>query len=315
VAGVEISAEALHFLITDLEGREIGRATHPLKRGTSTPPEVCLQIGKQVRELLRKHKQPENQLLRVVVGVPAIVNVDEGIVVELSALRNWSNVALGPLLAREFKCRVVVDNDTNLAAQGEYYRGAARGEKDFVFIIIGEGVGAGIFVRGSLHRGSRWSAGEIGYLRVPNISREHPAIRKYGKLEKVLGAAGILKSWRASKDLGKRPKVYRAADVFDLAAAGNAQARRLLKQRATILADVVLDLALILNPSLVLLGGAVGNHPVLLQEVEHLLQGSEFAIVRIALGELGSAAVLWGAVCSALEPAILGLLQPSKRAC
>lgn len=314
VAGVEISAESLHFLLADLEGGEIGRATRALERGSSTPPAICAQIGKQVRELLRKHQQPENQLLRLVIGVPAIVNVDEGIVVELSALQDWSNVALGPLLAREFRCRVVVDNDTNLAAQGEYYRGAARGEKDFVFITIGEGVGAGIFVRGSLHRGSRWSAGEIGYLRVPSISRERPAIRKYGKLEKLLGAPGILKSWRAGKGHGKPPKVYRATDVFDLAAAGNAQARRLLKQRATILADVVLDLALILNPSLVLLGGAVGNHPLLLKEVEHLLQGSEFAIVRIGLGELGSSAVLWGAVCSALEPAILGLLQPAKMA-
>jgi glucokinase len=121
-----------------------------------------------------------------------------------------------------------------------------------------------------------------------------------------------LKSWRASKNHGTRPKVIRATDVFDLAAAGNAQARKILKQRASILADVVLDLALILNPSLILLGGEVGNHPILLREVESLLEGGEFAVARVALGALGSSAVLWGAICSALEPAILGLLQRSK---
>ncbi len=218
------------------------------------------------------------------------------------------------MLGGEFKCHVVVENDTNLAAQGEYYRGAAQGEKDFVFITIGEGVGAGIFVGGSLHRGSQWSAGEIGYLRVPNISREHPTIHKYGKLEKLLGAPGILKSWRATKGPGTRPKANHAADVFDLAAAGNAQARQLLKQRATILADIVLDLALILNPSVILLGGEVGNHPLLQQEVESLLQGSEFAVVRVRLGALGSSAVLWGAICTALEPAVLGLLQAKSPA-
>jgi len=312
VAGVEIGPDSIHFLLADLNGRELRRSKTALEKPSSTPPEVCARIGEEIRELLRKQNLPEERLLGVVVGVPAIVNVDAGIVVAFSALKHWNHVSLGALLAGEFKCGVRIENDTNLAAQGEYYRGAAQGEKNFVFITIGEGVGAGIFVGGTLHRGSQWSAGEIGYLRVPNISREHPTIHRFGKLEKVLGASGILKSWRASSH-GSRTnlKVDRAADVFDLAAAGNAQARRLLEQRATILADVVVDLALILNPSVVLLGGEVGNHPFLLQAVENLLKGSEFAVVRVGLGALGSSAVLWGAICSALDPAIVGLLQPS----
>jgi glucokinase len=309
VAGVEISPDFLHFLLADLDGRELERASVALDRRSSTPAAVCTRIGTQVRELLGKHKQPEEHLLGLVVGVPAIVNVDEGVVLALSALKDWNHVSLGSMLATEFKCNTVVENDTNLAARGESYRGAAQGEKDFVFIIIGEGVGAGIFVAGSLHRGSQWSAGEIGYLRVPNISREHPTVHQYGKLEKLLGAPGILKSWRANQGSRTRPKASRATEVFDLAAAGNAQAKRLLKQRATILSDIIVDLALILNPSLILLGGEVGNHPLLLEEVQKLLLGSEFAVVRVGLGALGSAAVLWGAICTALEPAIQGLLQ------
>jgi glucokinase len=313
VAGVEIRSDSLRFLLADLDGREIGKAAVPLQRPSSSPPLVCKGIAEGVRELLSKLSQPEEQLLELVVGVPAIVNVQEGVVMALSALKDWSNVPLGAMLAREFRCNVTIENDTNLAAQGEYYRGAAQGEKNFVFITIGQGVGAGIFVNGSIYRGSQWTAGEIGYLRVPNISREHPTIHNYGKLEKLLGAPGILKSWQANRrGSRKHPKVNCAADVFDLAAAGNAEAKRLLKQRATLLADIVLDLALILNPSVILLGGEVGNHPRLLQEVEVLLQGSEFAIVRVGLGSLGQSAVLSGAICSALDPAVLGLLQPSE---
>jgi glucokinase len=313
VAGVEIRSDSLRFLLADLDGREIGKAAVPLQRPSSSPPLVCKGIAEGVRELLSKLSQPEEQLLELVVGVPAIVNVQEGVVMALSALKDWSNVPFGAMLAREFRCNVTIENDTNLAAQGEYYRGAAQGEKNFVFITIGQGVGAGIFVNGSIYRGSQWTAGEIGYLRVPNISREHPTIHNYGKLEKLLGAPGILKSWQANRrGSRKHPKVNCAADVFDLAAAGNAEAKRLLKQRATLLADIVLDLALILNPSVILLGGEVGNHPRLLQEVEVLLQGSEFAIVRVGLGSLGQSAVLSGAICSALDPAVLGLLQPSE---
>jgi len=140
-----------------------------------------------------------------------------------------------------------------------------------------------------------------------------PVIHGYGRLEKVLGAAGILKSWQSVGKKGRtRLKVTRAAEVFDLAAAGNAHAKRILQQRASILADIVLDLSLILNPSLVLLGGDVGNHPRLVHEVNALLKGSEFAVVPVEPSALGPSAVLWGAISMALRAAISGILGSSS---
>jgi glucokinase len=312
VIAVEISSAFLRFLLVDLHALELARSRIALSWPSSTPSEVCAQIAAEVRRLLRKQKLSKDQLFVLVAGVPAIVNVREGIVSSFSALKEWNNVPLGALLRDELKCQTIVDNDTNLAAQGEYYRGAARGLDNFVFITIGEGVGAGIFVDGSIYRGSQWSAGEIGYLRVPNVSRAHPTLFGYGKLEKVLGASGIMRSWQAARKRARpHPKVRRATDVFDLAAAGNAQAKRILTQRATILSDVILDLALILNPGVILLGGEVGSHTRLLQEVKAQLKGGEFALVRVAVGALGASALLWGAVYSAIESAVLGLIQPS----
>ncbi|MGC2450503.1 MAG: ROK family transcriptional regulator [Candidatus Sulfotelmatobacter sp.] len=315
VIGVEITSDSVHFLLADLNGQELGRARVDLSSASSTPPNVCSLIATEVRGLLRKHGRAEGQLLGLVVGIPAIVNVNEGSVLSFTALQDWRAVPLGRMLQDKLRCPVIVENDTNLAAQGEYYCGAAQKQENFVFITIGEGVGAGIFLNGRIYRGSQWSAGEIGYLRVPSISREKPAIDASGRLEKVLGAAGILKSWRsASKGSRTLPQVNHAAEVLDLAAAGNAHAKQVLQQRAVILADVVLDMALILNPSVILLGGEVGNHPRLLQEVTSLLEGSEVPVVRIKLGALGSSAVLWGAIYSCLEPAILSLIQPSRLA-
>jgi len=311
VAGVEIGSDALLFLLTNLDGHELARANVSIARNTSKPHAICSQIAKELRNLTRKQKYAEEQLLGVVMGVPSIVNVDEGTVLALSALKSWNKVPLGSMLTRELKCQVTVDNDTNLAALGEYNHGAAQGESNFVFITIGEGVGAGIFLDGKIYRGSQWSAGEIGYLRVPHIAREHPTIREYGKLEKILGAPGILRSWRAaSRHSRSKPKATRPADVFDLAIEGNASAKKILLNRATILSDIILDLALILNPSLILLGGEVGGNPRLLQEVKALLKGSEFAIARVLPGALGPSAVLWGAAHLAMESALLSLLQP-----
>ena len=314
-AGVEITRDVLRFLLTDLNGREMAQTETLIKKSRSTPRQICRQIAKELWQLLQKRRLSRNRLFRVTVAVPAIVNVDEGTVLAFTALQDWNRVPLGPMLARELNCPVLVDNDTNLAAQGEFHCGAARGESDFVFITIGEGVGAGVFLNGRIYRGSQWSAGEIGYLRVPDISREHPSIHKYGKLETALSASGIVKSWRASaRPSSFRSRVVRAADVWDLAASGNAEAKRILRQRTTFLADVILDLALILNPNLILLGGEVASHPALLREVNALLEGSEFAVSRVALGTLGIPAVLLGAVSIALEPTVLRLLQAHRQA-
>ena len=73
----------------------------------------------------------------------------------------------------------------------------AAGEADFVYITVGEGAGAGIFLGGRIYHGARWSAGEIGYLHIPNVSRAHPTIHGHGKLEKIWAESGILKNWRA----------------------------------------------------------------------------------------------------------------------
>jgi glucokinase len=309
VIGLEIGQDFLRFLLADLDGHELGRAKAELSWNLSKPPAVCAQIAREVRGLLRKHKKTEDELLGLVAGVPAIVNVNHGIVFSLSALKEWSDVPLRSLLSRELKCQIIVENDTNLAAKGEHHRGAAQGEANFVFITIGKGVGAGIFLDGNVYRGFQWSAGEIGYLRVPHVSRDFPTLHGYGRLEKILGAPGILRSWRASHKHGRRsPKANSATKVLDLAAAGNSQAKKILLQRATILSDIILDLALILNPSLILLGGEVGSHPRLMHEVKLLLKGDEFAVVRVALGSLGSSAVLWGGVYTAMEAAVFGLL-------
>lgn len=315
VAGVEITRKALRFLLADLNGRELAQTEILIQKSKSTPRQICQQIARELWQLLRKRGLSRSRLFWLTVGVPAIVNVDEGRVLAFTALKDWNRVPLGPMLGRRLQCPVLVDNDTNLAAQGELHSGAARGESDFVFITIGEGVGAGIFLNGRIYRGSQWSAGEIGYLRVPNISREHPSIHKYGKLETALSASGILTSWRASAGASRiRSRAMRVADIWDLAASGNAAAKRILRQRATILADVILDLALILNPNLILLGGEVAEHPALLREVNTLLEGSEFAVSRVALGDLGAPAVLWGAVTIALEPTVLRLLQVRPQA-
>lgn len=307
VAAVEITARVLTFLVTDLNGVELSRQEVSLAKQSTTPEAVCARIAEELHRMLRAQKKTRAQLVGLAVGVPAITDADNGVVLAISPLENWRNVPLRTMLGKYFSCPVLVENDTNLAAQGERYRGAAQGESDFVYVAVGAGVGAGIVLDGKIHHGSQWSAGEIGYLRLPNVSIRHTAIHDFGELEKMLSSTGIEKSWR-SQGADDGSKHLKAAAILDLAAKNHKRACRIVEERAQLLTNIIVNVALILNPALILLGGEIGSHPVFLQSVQTMLADSEFAVPRISSGALGRAAVLWGAVELALQASIPTLL-------
>ena len=153
---VEITARSISFLLTDLNGSELDREEISLAKRKTTPEAVCGLIGEELKKLLRKHAKSRNKLLVLVVSVPAITNVDEGSVLSISTLDGWRTVPLRAMLSKIANCLVIVENDMNLAAQGEHYCGSAQHIEDFVVINIGTAsapwhppLGSGI------HHGSR----------------------------------------------------------------------------------------------------------------------------------------------------------------
>jgi glucokinase len=316
VLAVKITADSLSFLLADLNGRELETQEIPLANRKTTPDAICIYIGEEVRRLLRKHRKKREQLLALVVGVPAIANVDDGIVLSISTLENWRSVPLRAKLNRIVDCLVIIENDTNLAAQGERYCGAAQAEETFILIHIGPNVGAGIVLGGQIYHGSQWSAGEIAYLRLPNTSRRRPTLHEFGELDTLLTSSGILESWHEAKkkpgqDGSEDQEKMTALAVLNLAQSGDARAEKIVQHRAGIVADIIVNLSLILNPGLILLEGEIGSHPVLISAVQKQLQESEFAVTKIGAGQLGNTSVLWGAIAIALEqiPSVL-LPQP-----
>lgn len=163
--------------------------------------------------------------------------------------------------------------------------------------------------------GAQWAAGEIAYLRLPNIARKHPELHHFGELENVLTTSGIVESWRSllAQTSGRATGSFKSLDaqeILGLANSGDARARKIIQRRAVIVSDIIVNLSLILNPGLILLGGEVGSHPLLLSSVQKELERCEFAVPKIAAASLGDLAVLWGGIALALE-SVPSILLPS----
>ncbi|GAA3763770.1 ROK family protein [Terriglobus aquaticus] len=308
LAGVQITSSKLAFLVTDLDGTVLCRHSVKILRGQSSPERVCRLIQETMREVLKQLRIARKQLLALVVGVPAVTNVQDGSVVFVSTMDDWRSVPLRTMLEKLFGCRIVIENDANLAAQGERYGGAALDQDSFVYVSIGPNVSAGIVLQQQIHHGAQWCAGEIGYLRLPHLSRRKPTGQEFGELEELVTEFGLVQEW-LSTIAGSRPQTKKmtAREILDLANEGDADALAVVRSRAQLISDILINLSLILNPGLILLGGEVGSHPAMLTAVRKELEGVEFAVTDVAAGTLGDEAVLWGAIALALEalPSIL----------
>ncbi len=312
VAAADVGGTRLRMMLADLNGRPISQwATHLVER-QKTPRAIVALMQTGLREMTRQAAVTD-RILHIAVGAPGITDVHHGVVAAAPNLQGWTDFPLQALVERETRIRATVENDVNLAALGEHARGAAQGVDDFIFVALGTGVGAGIFMKGVLHHGADYSAGEIGYLPVSGMPREDVRLEETGQLERVIGGAGIEAMWQKTLRRDRRTAnqsllELRATQVLDLADEGHALALEVVTATARILADAIGTIALLLNPRMVVLGGGVGAHKALCRATETFLRQNQFAQPELRTSTLGTEAQLFGAVSLALSAAEADLL-------
>lgn len=304
VAGVEIGHTTLRVGIADLSGQMLGDNVAELGE-KSQPAAVIDKIALQLASLRESLRIPLKRLLSVGVSAPGITDVDGGIVVSVPAMQAWENVPLRRLLEEKLGLPVKIENDVNAAALGEHSHGVARGEDNFVFLHIGRGLGAGLFINGMLHHGPEWTAGEIGYLpfqvSAPQVVRKS----QVGALEAAICTGAIERQWSAivAANGGTQPPHLRSVAILDRASEGDSLALQLVDRNSEYLAMTCSWLSLILNCSLIVFGGELGMHPALFKATVQRLDGHDFARPRLAITELGMMVELRGALQLALEVA------------
>jgi len=251
------------------------------------------------------------------VAVPGPLNVYSGTVTQAPHVAAWRAYPLRRALEAIIGRKVVVENDANAWALGEYWRGAARGMRDVVLLTLGTGVGGGLIVGGKLVHGRSGMAGELGHVTVdPDGPRCDCGAN--GCLESYASASGL--RGLVQQRLGLPPGAPLPADIVD--AEGNfsvramsARARRgdRLALEAFATAGYYLGVAIasflnIFNPDRVVIGGGVaGALPYMrktmmaqVRERAFTAIAAEAKIVRAALGPRSGVV---GAAYAALHPA------------
>jgi len=223
----------------------------------------------------------------------------------------WQNVDLKHDLEERLALPVVVENDANAAAWGEYTFGAAADADDLLLVTVGTGVGGGIVLGGSLQRGAFGIAAEIGHVRIERNGRECTCGQR-GCLEQYASGSALVRSAReaASKDPANAGAVLAAAGgdvdaitgplLTELALAGDAFAVEQLAELGHWLGEGIAVIAAVLDPGVVVIGGGVSEAgDLLLKPAEaafraHLTAGSHRPQAEFRLAMLGNSAGLVG---------------------
>jgi glucokinase len=307
VAAADVGGTRLRMMLADLSGTSVAQWSHVLRDSQKTPSGVCMLVRQGLQQMCNASKIPASGVLHLTAGAPGITDANTGIVLSAPNLVDWNDVPFRSLLERELRIPVRVENDTNLAAVGEHLCGAATEADCFVFLAIGTGVGAGVFINGHLHHGAHWSAGEVGYFGIGGRPRQPSKMREAGQFESIVGGSGIEAHWKKLISGGRlkpSPEQMRlqANEILDLSAEGNRSAMEVATKTASLIADAVADISLLLNPEVVILGGGVGSHPELCRLIRSQIGRHELASrLVINSSALGPEAQLRGAISTSLQ--------------
>jgi predicted NBD/HSP70 family sugar kinase len=298
VLGMDVGISKATVVVSDLRGNTIARSSQPFAEAEISAEERISVIDQTALAALGQVGASPASVLAACAGIAAPVDRNGDV---LAAQHFWRlfDVGLKSALRDRRGWTVLLENDANLAALGERWQGSAAGIDDVVVILASERLGAGVIDGGRLLHGSRGGAGELAFLaHVQGVGDTY-------------GIASLARAWAAQALAGTASTSLRgqtgaeapeAEHVFSAAAAGDHVALEILDRLADRMARVIGAVSTLLNPELVVVGGAVANSAgVLLEPIAGRLKDLTATPPRVAVSPLGDSVVTVGAVRAALD--------------
>ena len=288
--GVDIGGTTVKLGLVSREGDLLDKREFPTFRDVGATFD---DIAGHMRQVLDAF--PDCVCVGAGVGVPGPV-VGQCRVVHCANL-GWMDVDIARELSGRADVPVRVANDANLAALGESWQGGGKGCRNLVLFTVGTGVGGGIICDGRIVSGATGGGGEVGHIPTAFHTDWQCTCGKHGCLELTASATGIIRAAREFSPFKEMEKVS-AKDVYDAAAAGDENARRVTEEAGTALGVAAAILGCVVNPEVILLGGGVSAAGrALLDPVEAAFKKNVFGPcgnVRFALARLGNNAGIYG---------------------
>lgn len=310
IIGAELGVDFIAIALTDFTGNILWRQLLDVDPNDAkeTILSKTLTLADMAVEVCQSHNL---DCLGLGLSVPGTVDLDQGILVFAPNL-HWRNVPLKKIFSEHTGLNVYVENDANAAAIAEHLFGVARKSDDFIFVVVGIGIGGGLFLNGHLYRGKDGFAGEIGH--TPILAEPHQTLCHCGKrgcwetyanqpaiLQRVQSRLNGKKNSRNPFTLQQQNGHLTISIIKQAADEGNRDSLEALSETGAALGLGFAGLIDIFNPEKIILGGPlsiVGNY--LLPAIIETASSHSFTVTNpnaeILLSSFKTDAVLIGAI-------------------
>jgi len=220
----------------------------------------------------------DKEVTAIGIGVPSVVDVVQGIVYDVQYIPSWKEVHLKKIIEDRYQIPVLVNNDANCFAIGEYYFGKGIGSENMIGLTIGTGLGAGIIINHHLFAGPNCGAGEFGMVDYIDHCYEYYASGQF--FQNVYNTDG--------------------QEVLEKAQAGDAQAQQWYAEMGTHLGNAIKMIMYTYDASLIIFGGSVRfAYPyfqeTMWQRINTFAFTKSIGKLRIEISELENSGILGAA--------------------
>ncbi len=318
VVGVDLGGTNVRAAVLNRSEQSLGRfeVSSDAKAGVTR---TVSQIGAAVRGAIEDAGIKIDEVGSIGVAVPGHIDVPNGMVVwapnfghfEDGSYIPYKEVPLRDLVEAELGLNMVMDNDANVAALGEFRYGAGRGTKHLVMFTLGTGIGGGIIIDGEVLRGSTGGAAEVGHIIIAD-GIGGSANGAHGRLESLAGRDPIIERAALKLESGRDSLLWKhisattalqqqitPATIDEAAEKGDVLAMEVLQETGHYVGLGIACMVNVFNPEVVVLGGKISRSNTLLSAALRTAKacsvGSILAATKIILAELGDNAGIMGA--------------------
>lgn len=268
LVGVDLGSFYTRVVVTDIRGSLIFK--HESETDIADGRDVVLaRTLKAVHRAIDNSRIPKTGFKGIGIGHSGVIDVSKGLVLSFprpGQMAEWKNIPLRDIFQQEFGVPCLLEDSVRAIATAEKHFGQGNGLDDFIYVDVGMGIGAAIFLDGKLYRGRGGSAGEFGHMTVD----EHGPLcccGNYGCLETLASCAAIIQTVRSAIEKGVDSQVRELADgdlnrisieiVGQAAMQNDSLCFRVLHEAVSHIAVALADVVNLLNPHVLIFGGAL----------------------------------------------------------
>jgi predicted NBD/HSP70 family sugar kinase len=320
VLGLDIGLRYLRGAVADLAGEVRAKLSVPVHAAT---------IGDRVAELVDLADElcarvgiTRAEVVQTVIGSPGVYDPQRNLMALTGGLPGWDQPEAMAGLRAAFGTALSIENDVDAAALAERALGAGTEADNFAFVHVGTGIGMGLVLGGRLHRGVHGVAGEIAFMPLggdplawanpgagavsgspdervtagpEGVIIDPAEARRRGTLETAAGADGVVRAARRAGLTG----LSTARSVFEAAAAGDQRAAAVVAGEARLVAAAICCVIAVVDPSLIVLGGGIGQAPGFAEAVTTALAEIAPVLPEVRVSALGTDVVVDGCLAEA----------------